>query len=189
MTTLRTITFLLLFSSCHFNVDVTKRYQLYFDDVTYNTYQQGLKAYEDGNHQLADSLLSVVIENSKDKLTIDMPMEFNPYFYRGHNNIELDKYEDAIKDLELVAADTTTNTSVLLARTEAFKMLGKYDTAITLCNRLLELKYDSSVVLSQRGICFYQKKDLNNACADLTRSKQLRKDDSSFLDKFLKDCK
>ena len=120
---------------------------------------------------------------------MDMPIDFNPYYYRGHNSIELDKYEQAIKDFEHVASDTTTNTDILLARTEAFKMLGKYDTAIVLCNRLLDLKYDSSIVLSQRGICYYQKNDLKNACMDLTRSKRLSKDASTFLDKFLKDCK
>jgi tetratricopeptide (TPR) repeat protein len=152
------ILFFLFLSSCHFKVDVTERYMLYFDEATYKTYQQGLKSYQDGNYSLADSLLSIVILNSNDKLSMEMPLEFNPYYYRGSNSIELDKYGQAISDFEHVASDTTTNTGILLVRTEAFKMLGKYDTAIILCNRLLDLKYDSSIVLSQRGICFYQKK-------------------------------
>jgi tetratricopeptide (TPR) repeat protein len=180
---------LIVLNSCHFNIDVTKRYQLYFDDSTYGKYQQGVNAYLDGDYLIADSLFSIVIENSNDKLTIDMPMEFNPYYYRGHNNIDLAKYQQAISDFEHVAEETTTNTSILVARTEAFRMLGKYDTAISLCNRLLQLGYDSSIVLSQRGICFYQKKDFKNACSDLTTAKMLLKDSTSYLDQFLKECK
>ena len=189
MTILRTIALIFCLISCHINVDVTKRYQLYFDDEIYGTYQKGLKAYEAGNYLLVDSLLSDVVARSNEKISKDMPIEFNPYYYLGYNSIELGKYEEAIKYFDFVTNDTTTNTDILLAQTETFRMLGNYDTAIDLCNRLLELKFDSSIVLSQRGICYYQKKDLKNACADLLLAKELKKGSFDGFDDFLKDCK
>jgi tetratricopeptide (TPR) repeat protein len=86
-----------------------------------------------------------------------MPQESNPYYFRAANSIELDKYEQAISDLEQVAGDTTTNTHALIIRNEAFKMLKMYDTTIQLCNRLLSLKYDSTFALSQRGLPIIKK--------------------------------
>jgi tetratricopeptide (TPR) repeat protein len=167
---------------------VTKNYELYFDEPTYQTFLKGFEAYNKKEHKLADSLFTIVISNSTDRLTVTMPVEFNPYYYRGHNSFDIGKYKQAISDFEHVASDTTTNTDILLARTEAFKMLQQYDTAIILCNRLLDLRFDSSVILSQRGICYYQKGEMDKACADLVISKKLATNDVSFLDKFMKDC-
>ena len=178
---------LIILSSCNVNVEVENAYYKYFDESTLATFQQGMTAYQNAVYQLADSLFTIVISISKDKLDMNMPMETNPYYYRGHSRVEIEKYEQAISDFENCASDTTTNTDILLARTEAFKMLSQYDTAIVLCNRLLDLRYDSLIVLSQRGLCYYQKKDMQNACADLTKVKELSND--TFLDKFLKDCK
>jgi len=176
-------------TACHFDSKVTKKYERYFDEPTYQLFQTGVDAYQKQNYQLADSLLTIVIDKSQNKLSVSMPINFNPYYYRGHNSIEFGKYEQAISDLGHVASDTTTNTDILLARTEAFKMLHQYDTTIALCNRLLALKYDSSIVLSQRGVCYYQKGQFDKACSDLTISKRLTKGDTNFLDKFMKDCK
>lgn len=181
--------FLLILSltACRVKVEVTKPYHTYFDDLTYQTLVKGTDAYLSGRYLLADTLLSNVISESKDKLSLGMPKKFNPYFYRGHNYIELDKYAEAIKDFEHVASDTTTDTDILIARTEAFKMLAQYDTAIALCNRLLLLRFDSATILSNRGVCYYQKGEIDKACSDLMKSKQLGAD-TSFLNKFLSNC-
>jgi tetratricopeptide (TPR) repeat protein len=116
-----------------------------------------------------------------------MPQTINPYFYRGSNDIELDKFHEAIADLEHVASDTTNNTHVLMVRSEAFKWLKQYDTAISICNRLLDLNVDSLAILSQRGICFYLNGQKDKACLDFKYCKKLGAD-TSFLNKFLKDC-
>src|SRR4051794_6388456 len=79
-------------TSCHFDVEVTKKYEQYFDETSYNAVKNGIDAYENDNYKLADSLLSYAIEKSKDKLSVSMPVEFNPYYYRGQNDIELEKY-------------------------------------------------------------------------------------------------
>ena len=189
MRTLKIAIFILTLTSCHFNVKVTKTYELYFDESTYQTFNKAISAYQNQRSQLADSLFSVVIDKSKEKLSSTMPIEFNPYYYRGHNNIDLDKYDQAINDFEQVVSDTTTNTDILLARTEAFKMLKKYDTAIVLCDRLINLGFDSSIVLGQRGICYYQQGQKEKACSDLTLAKKLATSDVSYLDKFLTGCK
>jgi tetratricopeptide (TPR) repeat protein len=178
-----------LLAACYFDVKVTKKYELYFDDSTYKIFLNGLGDYQKENYLLADSLFTIVISHSSNKLSMTMPTEFNPYYYRGHNSLYLDKYEQAISDFEHVASDTTTNTDILLARTEAFRMLHQYDTCIVLCNRLLDLKHDSSIILSQRGLCYFQKGQKGKACEDLTNSKRLATGDVSFLDKFLEDCK
>jgi len=175
-------------SACQLEVKETKPYELYFDEPTYQIFLKGFDAYNKKDYQLADSFFTVVINNSRNKLSMTMPIEFNPYYYRGHNGFGLDNYKQAISDFEHVASDTTTNTDILLARTEAFKMLQQYDTAIALCNRLLDLKFDSSVVLGQRGICNYHKGQMDKACTDLVLSKKLATGDVSFLDKFLKKC-
>ena len=188
MRTIISIFLIVFFTSCHFDLKVKKKYELYFDEQTYQLLQTGIAAYQKQNYKLADSLLTIVIDKSKDNLSISMPTDFNPYYYRGHNSIEFDKYEQAISDFGHVASDTTTNTDILLARTEAFKMLHQYDTTIVLCNRLLDLKYDSSIILSQRGICYFQKGQFDKACSDLKTSKRLAKVDVSFLHKFMKDC-
>lgn len=151
------ITLALFLTSCHLNVEVTKKYHQYFDDSTMNLFTKGINAYQREKYKEADSLLTKVIDKSKDKLSMTMPEELNPYFYRASNSIELDKYEQALSDLDHVASDTTTNTHVLIPRTEAFRMLKRYDTAISLCNRLLELQSDSLTILSQRGICITKK--------------------------------
>ena len=182
--------FIVLFSAaCHFNAKVSKKYELYFDDQTYELFQKGINSYQNQDYKLADSLLTRVIANSKSKLTISMPTEFNPFYYRGHNNIELEKYQQSLNDFDQVASDTTTNTDILMTRTEAFKMLQQYDTAILLCDRLLKLDVDSAAILSQRGICYYQKGQTDKACADFILTKKLAVRDVSFLDKFMKDCK
>ena len=61
-----------------------------------------------------------------------MPFEYNPYYYRGHNDIEIEKYEQAINDFAQVAGDTTANTSILSALTEACKMSGNMKLQSTL---------------------------------------------------------
>lgn len=184
------LTILILFlTACHFDVRVTKKYELYFDDKTYELFQRGITSYQNEDYKLADSLLTIVIDNSKNKLSISMPTEFNPYYYRGHNRIELNKFHQSLQDFDQVASDTTTNTDILLARTEIFRMLRQYDTAITICDRLLKLDTDSSVILGQRGLCYYQKGQLDKACADFALTKRLSTKDVSFLDKFMKDCK
>jgi tetratricopeptide (TPR) repeat protein len=178
----------LFFASCNSNVEVKKRYHEYFDDSTMKLFQTGIDAYQHEKYKEADSILTLVIYSSKDKLSIDMPEELNPYFYRASNSIELDKYDQAISDIDHVARDTTTNTGILILKSEAFKMLKKYDSSISICNRLLILKYDSAVILSQRGICYYQMGLMDKACADLTFSKK-KGLDTSFLNKFLSACK
>jgi tetratricopeptide (TPR) repeat protein len=76
-----------------------------------------------------------------------------------------------------------------MARTEIFRMLQQYDTAVIICNRLLKLDIDSAVILSQRGLCYYQEGQIEKACADFTLTKKLATKDVSFLDKFMKNCK
>jgi tetratricopeptide (TPR) repeat protein len=176
-------------TACHFDLKVKKKYELYFNETQYQQLQAGIDAYQKQDYKIADSLLTIVIDKSKDKFSISMPTELNPYYYRGHNSIEFKKYEQALSDFDHVTSDTTTNTDILLARTEAFKMLSQYDTTIALCNRLLNLNIDSSIILSQRGICYYQKGEFEKACSDLKTSKRLAKIDVSFLDKFMNDCK
>jgi len=179
---------IIFFASCHFDVEVTKKYEQYFDEASYNAVRKGIDAYEKADYKLADSLLSYTIEKSNDKLSSTMPFEYNPYYYRGQNDIEIEKYEQAIDDFAHVTTDTTTNTSILVALTEAYKMLDKYDAAINACNKLLRLKYDSTLILMQRGLCYYSKKQMDSACADLNASKSLG-GDTSYLNNFLKDCK
>ncbi|MBA4196468.1 MAG: hypothetical protein C0459_02835 [Chitinophaga sp.] len=182
------VLFLIFFVGCCTNVKVTKMYELYFDKETYDMFNAGVNAYQTQQFQKSDSILTLVINKSKDKFSASMPVEFNPYFYRASNNIELNKYQEALDDLKKVVSDTTTNTDILVVKTEAFKMLKQYDSAIIICNKLLTLKIDSSIVLSQRGICYYQKKELEKACADFTLCKKLSSKDYSFLNKFMKDC-
>jgi outer membrane protein assembly factor BamD (BamD/ComL family) len=100
----------LFFASCNSNVEVKKRYHEYFDDSTMKLFQTGIDAYQHEKYKEADSILTLVIYSSKDKPSIDMPEELNPYFYRASNSIELDKYDQAISDIDHVARDTTTNT-------------------------------------------------------------------------------
>ena len=189
MRTCLLIYFLITFTACHVDVKVKRNYELYFDGQTYQTFQKGLEAYQKNDYKNADSLLTLVINKSKDNLSIAMPIEFNPYYYRGHNSFELEKYEQSIKDFDHVVSDTTTNTDILIVKTEAFKMLQQYDTAISLCNRLLKLNIDSSIIFEQTGVCYFQKGIMENACADFMLSKKLAKGDTPQLDKFLKNCK
>jgi len=178
---------LLAFSSCHFNIDIAKKGKLYFDDSTNKLIQKGSDAYLNGNYKLADSLLTIVIKNSSDKISITMPEEANPYFYRGTNNIELGRYSQALTDMEHVASDTTTNSHVLLVRCEALQMLKKYDSCIVICNRLISLKCDS-VILISRGVCYFFKGQMDKACSDLMYCER-RGLDTAYLKPFIKDCK
>ena len=148
----------------------------------------GIEAYQRGNYTVADSLLTLVIDSSKGKLTLSMPESTNPNFYRGSNYIELNKYKEALLDMDHVSSDTTVNTHVLIVRSEAFKMLKQYDTAISICNRLLKLHVDSLAILTQRGICFYFNGQIDKACLDFNYCRKLGAD-TSFLNQFLKYCK
>lgn len=177
--------------SCHFDVQVTKNYQLYFDDTTYQIMQKGVDASEKEEYVLADSLLTIVINNSNSKLSNNMPQEFNPYFYRGNNYLNIGKYNEAISDMKHVASDTTTNTSVLLVRMASFQMLEKYDTSIALTNIFLKevkSRKDSIVGLSERGISFFEKGDFNNACSDLNQAVKMGMD-TTDMEQYLTKCK
>jgi tetratricopeptide (TPR) repeat protein len=76
------------------------------------------------NYQYADSLFTLVIQNSESKLSKSMPIELNPYYYRGQNDIELGKYQKALEGFKKTAADSTVNVDILLSRTEAYRMSG-----------------------------------------------------------------
>src|SRR5690242_3698697 len=117
----RAIIFVLCIIMSCVNIEVTKKYQLYFDDSTYHIFQKALNAYNDKKFPLSDSLLSIVIENSKDKLSLSMPIYFNPYYYRGHTDVELKKYDQALIDFDKVTTDTTTVTDIIVGRHLAFK--------------------------------------------------------------------
>lgn len=173
---------------CNYKVEVTDHYEKYFTENTKMIFLEALDHYKNEDYIKADSLFTVVINNSKDKLNVSMPIDINPYYFRGHLGIELSKYERTISDLDKVVSDTTTNTDVLLVRSEAFKMLRQYDTAISICNKLLLLNVDSSIILSQRGVCYYHKKELARACNDLFYSKH-HGGDTTYLNNFLNDCK
>jgi|GEM_PF-3057734 len=178
-------------SSCHYDFKTVKNYELYFDDSTTEVFKKGVAAVQKNEYQLADSLLTVVINNPNNKISRSMPRHFNPYFFRGMNSMDVGKYEQVIADLDHVVSDTTTDKAILMARSEAFKMLKQYDTCIAVCNKILALKYDSAIALSQRGVCYYMNKQMDKACADLNYCKKLRSDTvfTSFINQFLKDCK
>lgn len=181
--------FLVVLSSCQFNVEVKKGYQQYFDEDTYQTFKKGIEVYQTGQYQLADSLFTLVIEKSQEKITLSTPIYLNPFYYRGQNSIEIDKYRQAIDDFKRVVSDTTTNIDILLSQTEAYKMLHQYDSSIQICNHLLSLKVDSSIILEQRGLCFYQSGNIESACSDFYLSKKMAKGNTPLIDSLLKKCK
>lgn len=191
MNKLSTVLFLVILSSCQVKVSVKGPYAEYFDQSTFKILQNGMHAYSAKQYLLADSLLTVVISKCRNNLPITMPREANPYFYRGNNDIEIGKYEQALTDMDHVAADTTTEPEVILVRCEALKALKKYDACIELCNRLIILRYDSIASLSERGECYFYKGEFDKACADLLYCKKHSGANSefiAFLDRLLKNC-
>ena len=164
-------------------------YSKYFDESTKEIYLKALDYYKNDNYNSADSLFGIVLLKTKMKLTPAMPIDMNPYYYRGHLAIELGKYERAITDFDHVASDTTTDTDILLARSEAFRMLKQYDTAISICSKLLTLNVDSAAILSQRGICYYSNKEVTLACKDFEEVIKLNPLDYNWLDEYLKNCR
>jgi tetratricopeptide (TPR) repeat protein len=176
----------LTFYSCQFNVELKKNKQ-YFDDSTSQIIKKGSDAYLKGDYKLSDSLLTLAISNSKNINSRAVPEWANPYFYRGNNDIQLGKYDQALYDMDHVTSDTTTNTHVLIVICEAFRMLKKYDSCISICNRLISLKFDS-MILSERGVCYYHLGQIDKACSDLTYCKQ-KGLDTAYLNPYMKDCK
>jgi tetratricopeptide (TPR) repeat protein len=186
------ILFLTAFWSCQVRVSIKKPFGEYFDDSTFQVFKNGMDACSKAKYVLADSLLTIVISRSKNKLPITMPREANPYYYRGNNDIQIGKYEQALSDMDHVATDTTTQVEVILVRCEALKELKKYDACIALCNKLILLKYDSVASLSERGVCYYYKGELDKACGDLNYCKRNSNSNPEFiayLNQFLKNCK
>ncbi len=180
------VTLLLASYSCHFNVEIERNKQ-YFDDSTNKIFRRGSDAYTNGKYKLSDSLLTIVINKSKNNISMAMPEWANPYFYRGTNDIELGKFSQALSDMDHVASDTTINTHVLIVRCEALRLLGKYDSSISICNRLISLTRDSSL-LSERGVCYYNLGQMDKACSDFTYCKQ-KGVDTAYINPYLKSCK
>lgn len=181
--------FLVVLTSCQYNVEIEKAYQQYFDEATYQNFKKGIELYQTGQYQLADSLFTLVIKKSQEKITLSTPTYLNPFYYRAQNSIEIDKYRQAIDDFKRVVSDTTTNTDILLSQTEAYRMLHQYDSSIQICNHLLSLQVDSSIILEQRGLCFYQAGNIENACSDFSLSKKMAKENTPLIDSLLKKCK
>ena len=117
-----------------------------------------------------------------------MPMDLNPYYFRGHLKIGFGQYEAALRDFDKVASDTTSDTDILLARSEAYRMLRKYDSSIAVCNKLLELGYEPSVVLTQRGINYLGKSMKSEACHDFSEAKKFAGANLSYIDSLLLKC-
>jgi tetratricopeptide (TPR) repeat protein len=174
-------------TACKFKVEVKEKYTEYYDLKTKGLFLKALDALKREETKHADSLFTIVIYNSKN-LSKTMPVHLNPYYFRGVTSFDLDKYERALDDFEHAADDTTTNTEILIMRSECLRMIKLYDSSISICNRLLKLKFDSSVVLSQRGLCYYNKGDTINACNDIKLSKLLAPGENAFSSEILKIC-
>jgi tetratricopeptide (TPR) repeat protein len=161
----------------------------YFDKKTKKIFLEALNYYKRGDFKIADSLFTIVISNSHDKLTVDMPRLFNPYYFRGLLSYEHNMFYRALSDLEHVSINNTSDTTIFIIQATSFQMVAKYDTAIALYNKLLKLKVDSAIMLSERGSCYFKKGDLDKACQDLKLSKMLRIVSDTSLNHKLDSCK
>lgn len=188
MNILITLIIVFFLAGCQIKVEKTGANSAYYDEKNKAIFLEALDLYEKEEYISADSLFTIVINNPGNKLSDTMPIDLNPYYYRGHIGLELDKYERVISDLGHVASDTTANADILLVRAEAFRMMKQYDTAIVLSSRLLASGFDSGTVLSLRGVCYYRKGVIDKACSDLKMSRGLG-GDTAYLNRYLKDCK
>ncbi len=178
---------ILILCSCKTKVDVEHTYEKYYNDATWEIYKQAGNNYTNGNYLAADSLYGIVISSSSHNLTSSMPNEMNPYYYKAAIAFELMRHDSAIYYFNKLNS-INVDSSILMMRAESYRMLNKLDSCLLLCNKSLDLGYDSSITLLIRGSCYFELGKFDKACKDLQYAK-LHGIESSELTKQLTKCK
>ena len=99
----------------------------------------------------------------------------------GRAKYALERYEEALADLNQVLNLIPDHPEILNNRGVTYDRLNRYDKALADYNRSLELRPDHPDTLSNRGLTYYNLKRYGEALADYNRSLELRPDDPATL--------
>lgn len=100
------------------------------------------------------------------------PQNAKGFRQRGFANFDLEKFDDAVKDLSqaiLIDKDEENIANALLTRGRAYFELKKYESAIQDFTRVIEHKANSYPYI-QRGYCYYNLKNYESAIIDFTNA-------------------
>lgn len=167
------LSFILILNSCTYNVNVVRRYQLYFDEPTYQLFQKGLDEVRKNNKKEVLRIMTIVIAKSKEKLNNSMPLSINPYYYRANANSYLGNYIVCISDCDMVLTDTLRNEELRLWKANSLRQIGQTDKAMNECKRVLGFCKNKPGVYLEMAFIYAGYKKYDSACFNLKTAQRL----------------
>lgn len=133
------------------------------------------------NQQYFDFTKELNINSQIDSLTNlikDSPKKFENYYLRAELEIQLEKYKEALEDLNLVIENNSNNSNFLFRRAKINEYLKNFRWALSDFNHIIELDSNYNDIYKERGICKYYLKLYPNAIEDLDKAIKINQRDT-----------